>query len=174
MLQAQIDIVDEAGHTEESVTIVGSGQVSLGTRQAGGYLHANEAEPDFAVIAKDGDRLWIEVKQPNALRRDTGFLATGSLEVASSSDATLAFIAELQRYLKIARVVVRGELLSGSAVIHTAPSSLLRRARTSAARGMLEVSEQLERLRAQGKIDDQGNILVPWPDDMKPDSQTDL
>jgi len=25
MLQAQIDIVDEAGHTEESVTILGSG-----------------------------------------------------------------------------------------------------------------------------------------------------
>jgi len=85
MLQAQIDIVDEAGHTEESVTIVGSGRVSLGARQTGGYLHADEAAPDLAVIAQDGGRVSIEVKAANALQRDNAFLATGSSTFRSHS-----------------------------------------------------------------------------------------
>jgi hypothetical protein len=61
-----------------------------------------------------------------------------------------------------------------SVTIHTAPSSLLSRARASIARGTVEVAQELQRLREQGKIDEHGNILVPWPDDMKPDSPTDL
>ncbi|HEY4242311.1 MAG TPA: hypothetical protein VGM88_20980 [Kofleriaceae bacterium] len=36
------------------------------------------------------------------------------------------------------------------------------------------VREELAKLRAEGKIDEHGNILVPWPDDMRPDSETDL
>lgn len=74
MLQAQIEIVDEAGHTEESVTILGSGWVSLGMRETGGYLHADEAAPDLAVIAQDGTRVSIQVKVPNALQHDDAFL----------------------------------------------------------------------------------------------------
>ena len=31
-----------------------------------------------------------------------------------------------------------------------------------------------QRLRDQGKIDEHGNLLVPWPDDMQPGSTTDL
>jgi hypothetical protein len=74
----------------------------------------------------------------------------------------------------VKQVIVRGELLRGSAVIHTSPSSLVSRAQASAARGAVEVTQQLQRLHAQGKIDENGNVLVPWPDDMKAGSSTDL
>jgi hypothetical protein len=51
---------------------------------------------------------------------------------------------------------------------------LIARAQVSAKRGAAEVTEQLRRLRDQEKIDERGNILVPWPDDMKAGSSTDL
>jgi hypothetical protein len=69
---------------------------------------------------------------------------------------------------------VSGERMSGGAVIHSTSSSLVSRAQASAARGAVKVTQQLQRLRDQGKIDEHGNILVPWPDDMKPGSSTDL
>jgi len=53
-------------------------------------------------------------------------------------------------------------------------SSLIDRAQASAKRGAAEVAEQLRRLRDQGTIDDNGNILVAWPDDMNAGSSTDL
>ncbi len=174
MLQAQIEIVDEAGHTEESATILGSGRVSLGTRQTGGYLHADEAAPDLAVIVQEGARVSIEVKVANALQRDSAFIALGSLDLASVRNTTVAFIEQLRRYVKVKQIFVNGELLSGGAVIHSTTSSLVRRAQASAARGAVEVTQRLQRLRDQGKIDEHGNILVPWPDDMKPGSTTDL
>ena len=170
MLQAQIDIVDEAGHTEESVTILGSGRVSLGARQTGGYLHVDEAAPDLAVIVQDGSRVSLEVKVANALQRDNSFIALGHLDLATVRNNLLAFIEQSRRYLRVTQLDVNGELLCGNAVIHTTPSSLLRRARATAARGAIEVAQQLQRLRDQGKIDADGNVLVPWPDDMKPGS----
>lgn len=174
MLQAQIDIVDEAGHTEESVTILGSGRVSLGTRDTGGYLHADEAAPDLAVIAQNGAHVSIEVKAANSLQRDNNLMATGSFTLSFAQHALVAFILQLRRYVKIKQTVVNGELLSGGAVIHSTPSSLIGRARASIARGTIEVAQELQELRDQGKIDEHGNLLVPWPDDMKPDSSTDL
>jgi hypothetical protein len=174
MLQAQIDIVDEAGHTEESVTILGSGRVSLGTRQTGGYLHADEAAPDLAVIVHDGERISIDVKVANSLQRDNAFIAKGSFLFSFVQPAVVAFILQLRRYVKVKQTVVSGELMSGGAVIHSPPSSLVSRAHASIARGAIEVARELQELRDQGKIDEHGNLLVPWPDDMKPDSSTDL
>ncbi len=174
MLQAQIDIVDEAGHTEESMTILGSGRVSLGTRQTGGYLHADEAATDLAVIVQDGARVSIDVKVANALQRDNGFITQGALDLAPMRNTTVAFIEQLRRYVKVKQIFVNGELVRGGAVIHSTTSSLIRRAQASAARGAIEVTQRLQRLRDQGKIDEHGNILVPWPDDMKPGSSTDL
>jgi hypothetical protein len=178
MLQAQIDIVDEAGHTEESVTILGSGRISLGTRQTGGYLHADEAAPDLAVIIQDGARVSIEVKVANALQRDNVFMARGFLDLGPAQAGTVAFIEQVRRYVKVKQIFVSGDLLSGGAVIHSTPSSfpssLVRRAQASAAQGALEVTQELRRLRDEGKIDEHGNLLVPWPDDMKPGSSTDL
>src|SRR5882762_7931483 len=113
MLQAQIDIIDEAGHPEESVTIVGSGRVSLGRRETGGYLHADEAAPDIAVISHDGLRVLIEVKVANALQRDNGFLATGSFDLGPARDATVAFIEPFHRYVSVKQNIVHGELLRG-------------------------------------------------------------
>jgi hypothetical protein len=173
MLQAQIDIVDEAGHTEESVTIVGSGRVSLGQRPTGGYLHADEADTDLAVIVLDL-MLSINVKIKNALRLDTGLLAQGPLDLTDTRTDVSAVMEGLRRRLHVKQVLVNSELWSGGAVIHTIPSSLIARAEASAARGAIEVSQQLERLRDQGKIDERGNILVALPADMKPDSSTNL
>jgi hypothetical protein len=174
MLQAQIDIIDEAGRTEESVTIVGSGRISLGTRATGGHLHVDEAAPDLAMIAQDGARVSIEVKVANALQRDNAFIATGSLDLGQPGNATVAFVERLRRYVRVKQVNVNGELLRGAAIIHTTPSSLLRRAQASASQGAVEVTQQLQRLQQQGKIDERGNVIVPWPDDMSSDSTTDL
>jgi hypothetical protein len=174
MLQAQIDIVDEAGHTEESVTILGSGQVSLGTRETGGYLHADEAAPDLAVITQDGTSVSIDVKVANALQRDNVFIARGSFDLGPANQTTISFVEHIRRYVKVKQIFVNSELLSGGAVIHSTPSSLIARARASIARGAVEVAQELQELRDQGKIDEHGNLLVPWPDDMRPDSSTDL
>jgi hypothetical protein len=175
MLQAQIEILDEAGHTEESMTILGSGRVSVGTRQTGGYLHADEAATDLAVIVQDGPRVSIDVKVANALQRDNGFITQGSLDLAPMRNTAIAFIEQLRRYVKVKQIFVNGELLrGGGAVIHSTTSSLIRRAQASSAQGAIEVTQRLQRLRDQGKIDEHGNILVPWPDDMKPGSSTDL
>jgi len=74
----------------------------------------------------------------------------------------------------VKQIIVNGELLSGSAAIHSTSSSLVRRAQAAAARGAVEVTKELQQLRDQGKIDEHGNILVPLPDDMRPGSATDL
>ncbi|HET7501772.1 MAG TPA: hypothetical protein VFK02_12230 [Kofleriaceae bacterium] len=175
MLQARIDIVDETGHTEESVTILGSGRISVGPRPNGGYLHADEAGVDCAVVTQEGARLLIQVKSPNALQRDNAFIPCGELDLGPAQNTAIAFIQQLRRYLKVTQLVVSGELLSGGAVIHSgAQSSLSTRTRASIAQGALELATELQELRDQGKIDEHGNILVPWPDDMNPDSSTDL
>jgi hypothetical protein len=181
VLQAQIDILDEAGRPKESMTILGSGRVSLGKRQTGRYLHVDEAAPDLVVIRQDGTRVSIEVKASNVLQRDDVFVAKGSFELEPAHGEFLAFLEATRGYLlRVKQVVVRGELLCGSAIIHHAPSSpmpassLMDRAQASAKRGAAEVTEQLRRLRDQGKIDDHGNILVAWPDDMNAGSSTDL
>jgi hypothetical protein len=156
------------------MTIVGSARVSVGTRQAGGYLHADEAAPDLAVIVHDGTHVSIEVKVANALQRDGAFIGLGRLELAAARKGMVAFIEQLRRFIKVKQIFVTGELLSGNAVIHTTPSSLVSRAQALAARGAVEVEHQLQRLQDQGKIDAHGNILVPWPQDMLPGSSTDL
>jgi len=174
MLQAQIEIVDEAGRTEESMTILGSGRVSLGARQTGGYLHADEAATDLVVIIQEDARVSINVKVANAIECDSAFIAPGSVHHVSTHHAMVAFIEQARRYVKVKQIFVNGELLSGDAIIYYGPSSLVRRAQASAALGAIEVTKELQALRDQGKIDEHGKLLVPWPDDMKPGSSSDL
>lgn len=175
MLQAQIDIVDEAGHVEESMLIVGSGRVSIGTRPTGGYLHTDEAETDLIVVTRDGMQTLIQVKTGPASAPVPLFVEDGT-----TLRKHVSFIEALRRHLEIQQIFVAGALLQGNAIIQrVAPSgalssSLVRRAQASIARGTAEVTEQLQRLRGQGKIDEEGNVLVPWPDDMQPGSTTDL
>jgi len=59
-------------------------------------------------------------------------------------------------------------------VIRSTPSSLQSRLDEMALRGTQRVRDQLGRLQSQGKIDDAGDLLVPWPEDMKADSKTDV
>jgi hypothetical protein len=183
MLQAQIEIVDEAGRVEDAVTIVGSGQVSVGMRD-GSYLHADEAAPDLAVIQHTGSQVLIVVKCTDTLRQDDRYLARGAIDILRP---TLLIVPGLPgivepglpevrpRYLKIKPLHIEGtELLSGGAVIRSTPSSFQSRLDEMAARGTQRVRDQLDRLRAQGKIDAAGNALVPLPADMLSDSPTDV
>jgi hypothetical protein len=167
MLQAQIDIIDEAGHPEESVTIVGSGRVSLGTRATGGHLHTDEAETDLAVIVHDGTSVSIDVKQQNAHQPAMHV----KLEPGAARRDYEMFIAAVRRCLEVKQVFVDGDLLQGNAIIHKmAPaasissammsSPLVRRAQPLIAQGAAEVTREL---REQGKIDEHGDLIVPWP-----------
>ena len=178
VLQAQIEIIDELERTEDSVTIVGSGQVSLGMRN-GSYLHVNEAGladdggVDLALISHSGSQILVQVKAANALRQDNQYLALGPVNVAEAW--FVAVIERFQRVLKVRSLRVEGSaLLVGGAVIRSTPSTLQSRLDEMAVRGTQRVRAQLDRLHAQGKIDDAGNLLVPLPDDMKPGSTTDV
>lgn len=184
MLQAQIDIVDEAGHTEESMTILGSGRVSLGARETGGYLHADEIETDLAVIVQDGTSVSIDVKEQNA-HQPGAHIKLELVEPGAAPRQHVMFIETLRRRLEVRQVFVDGDLLQGNALFHTMvpaarvvpammSSSLIRRAQPLIAQGALEVTRELRELREQGKIDEHGDLIVPWPDDMRPDSPTDL
>jgi hypothetical protein len=125
MLLAQIEIVDETGHIEESMTIIGSGRVSLGRRQTGGYLHVDEIATDLAVIVQGGGRVSIEVKVENSLQHEATFVARGSLDLASAQNERLGFVEQVRRYVEVKQVFVSGELLSGSAIVRNmVPSSL--------------------------------------------------
>jgi hypothetical protein len=126
------------------------------------------------VITQDGGLLSIDVKVAGTLQRDNTFIARGSLNLSFAPHAVVAYILQLRRYVKVTQTVINGELMSGGAVIHSMPSSLIDRARATIAQGSIEVARELQELRDQGKIDELGNILVPLPDDMKPDSTTDL
>jgi hypothetical protein len=169
MLQAQIEIVDESGRTEESARILGSGRVSIGKRTTGGLLHVDEAESDYGSVVKDGAEVVVQLKSGSAR------YALDALHRAID-----VFLDEAVRHLKVTQVVADGDLLAGNAIIRTLPSSaplgssLVRRAQASAARGAVAVSQQLQRLRDQGKLDESDRLLVPLPADMKPGSQTDL
>jgi hypothetical protein len=178
MLQAQIEIVDEGGRTEDSVTIVGSGEVSLRMHN-GSYLHVDiaglvkDSTSELAVISHSGSEITVQVKAGNALRQGGRYLAPGAVDVAE-----VWFVAEIERFrrvLKVRTVWVKGSaLLAGGAVIRSTPSSLQSRLDEMALRGTQRVRDQLGRLQSQGKIDAAGDLLVPWPEDMKADSKTDV
>jgi hypothetical protein len=60
------------------------------------------------------------------------------------------------------------------AVIREQSSELVRQSLAAAEKGIVKVREHLARLRARGVIDEQGKLLVPFPEDMSPDSKTDV
>jgi hypothetical protein len=88
----------------------------------------------------------------------------------------VATIQAMKRQMRVRTIIVPGSSLVGTrgAVIRSQPSGLEAWAARSAAQGAVVVSDQLARLRAEGKIDENGKVLVELPDDMKPGSGTDV
>lgn len=173
LAQALIEIVDESGTTEDSVMIMGPGEISLGARD-GTYLHVDRASPDIAVILQTGDQLSIQIKLDDAIRQDEDFLAIGPIVVPGNTEF-IGFIQKLQRFVRVRSIMIEAALLTVNGVVfRTQRSRLQQLADRSIAVGRKQVTEQLARLRARQVIDARGNLLVPAPADMDPGSSTDL
>ena len=179
LTEAQIEIVDDEGRVEDRVRIVGSGEVALSTKgearlQAAG---SDPADIDAIIALRDGI-VTIEARKSEALRVKDEFLPLGEpRDVHQTPGAGLvALIVAVRRELRVRTVVDPSASLmtSDGAVIREEPSELIRQASAAAAKGIVKVHEHLARLRARGAIDEQGRILVPLPDDMNPESKTDL
>lgn len=175
LTEAEIEILDESGHVEDRVRIVGSGEVALATAGTPRLLLLAEglADIDAVIKLRDG-AVTIEAKKHQALHVDEGFLPMA--EPYAAQRAVIATLAAINRRLRVRTVQVpNSSLLSpDGAVIRDQPSTFEHWLSESAARGAAEVSEELASLRERGMIDEQGQTLVPFPEDMSPESKTDV
>jgi hypothetical protein len=150
LTEAQIEIVDEAGHVEDRVRIVGTGEVALATRGTSRLQLPSDdpAEVDAIIALRDG-MVTVEVKRQQVLRVDDTFLPVGKPRDVQRQ--LVALIAAVRRHLHVRTVVVpTSSMMSpGGVVIRYQPSELERWASAAAARG-------------------------PLPEDMNPESKTDL
>ena len=175
LTEAQIEIVDEAGHVEDRVRIVGTGEVALATKDRAWLQLPSEDPTDVdAIIALRDGFVVVEAKKPRALRVDEDFLPIA--QPRGVPDGLVALIAAVNRHLHVRTVEVpsASAMGPGGIVIREETSDFERWLDESAARGAAEVSEQLADLRARGMIDEHGKLLVPFPEDMNPDSKTDV
>jgi hypothetical protein len=175
LTEAQIEIVDDAGHVEDRVRIVGTGEVALATKGTSRLQMTSDDPTDVdAVITLRDGAVTIEAKKHQALHVDGVFLPMEKPRQVQQQ--LIAFIAAVKRHLHVRTVVARTASLMGpgGVVIRDEPSELEQWLSAAAARGAVKVSEQLTRLRARGIIDDQGKLLVPFPEDMNPESKTDV
>lgn len=175
LTEAQIEIVDDAGHVEDRVRIVGTGEVALATNGTSRLQVITEgpAEIDAIIRLRDGF-VTIEAKKPDALRVNDAFLPMA--QPRDIQRALIAFIYAARRHLHVRTIEDPSSSLMSpaGAVIREQPSELVRQAAAAAAKGIAKVQEHLARLRERGAIDEQGKLLVPFPEDMKPESKTDL
>jgi hypothetical protein len=175
LTEAQIEIVDDAGNVEDRVRIVGTGEVALATTDRAWLQLTPEDPADVdAIIALRGGSVTIEAKKDQALRVDDEFLPRATPR--DVPQGLTALIAAVRRTLRVRTLEVpNASLMSpGGAVIREETSEFERWLSESAARGAAKVSEQLADLRTRGMIDEHGNLLVPLPEDMNPDSKTDV
>jgi hypothetical protein len=154
---------------------VGAGEVALATAGSPRLQLFSEGAADIDAVIKllDG-AVTIEAKKHQALRVDEGFLPMA--EPYAAQRAVIATLAAVNRRLRVRTVQVPNAsvMSAGGMVIREQPSSFEHWLSESAARGAAEVSEELTSLRERGMIDGQGRLLVPLPEDMSPDSKTDV
>lgn len=175
LTEAQIEIVDETGHVEDRVRIVGTGEIALATKDRAWFQLTSDDPADVdAIIALHGGSVTVEARKPKALRVDDAFLPMA--QPRGVPRVLVALIAAVKRTLRVRTVELPTASLMtpGGAVIREETSDFERRLSESVARGAAKVSEQLADLRARGMIDEQGKLLVPLPEDMRPDSKTDV
>jgi hypothetical protein len=96
--------------------------------------------------------------------------------VTLDKEAFVEWLEVIKRKMRVRTITVPGSTLLGGrgAVIRSQPSELEAWTAQSATRGAAVVTEELARLRAEGKIDENGKVLVELPNDMKPGSGTDV
>src|SRR5689334_15199975 len=173
LAEAQVEIVDDADEVSDRVRIVGSGEIGLATKGRCELQvvssEGGRAQPDMVIVLRDG-AAFVEVKAPGKLHVNGKEL--GRAERLAVDRELIVHIATMHRRLRVRTTfLANASLLSpAGAVIRTTPSQLEAWAMHAAARGALEVTEELARLRANGSIDENGKLLVPFPADMKPDS----
>jgi hypothetical protein len=175
LTEARIEIVDDTGQVEERVRIVGTGEVALATKGTSRLQMTSDdpADVDAIIRLRDG-AVTVEARKHQALRVDDAFLP---VERPRNVHQQLnALIVAVRRHLHVRTVVNPTSSLMGGtgAVIREQPSELVRQASVAAEEGIAKVNEHLARLRARGVIDDQRRLLVPLPEDMNPESKTDL
>ena len=170
LTEAQIEVFDDQGQVHERVRIVGDGEVALddATLRA-----TDEGDTPDAVIRLRNGVVTFEAKIP------TKVLVNGrviSARVTLDKEAFVEWLEVIKRKMRVRTITVPGSTLLGGrgAVIRSQPSQLEAWAAQSSAQGARVVAEQLARLRAEGKIDENGKVLVELPDDMKPGSGTDV
>ena len=175
LTEAQIEIVDETGNVEDRVRIVGTGEVALATTGTSWLQLPSDApaEIDAVITLRDGT-VMIEAKKFEALRVDDEFLPMA--KPRDVQRGLVALIAAVRRHLHVTTVEVpTSSLMSpAGAVIREQSSEFVRQSSAAIAKGVIRMREQLAQLRARGAIDEQGRLLVPFPEDMRPDSKTDV
>lgn len=177
LTEARIEIVDLTGHVEDRVSIIGKGEVGLSTKGRCEFQAMSpgrpDVNPDVVIVLRDGD-VYVQVKAAGTLQVNGKDLAIA--ERTNVRDEWVASIGIVERRLHVRTVVLAtASLLSAAgAVIQSKPSQLEAWSARAATRGGRKVSEHLARLRAKGSIDENGNLLVAVPEDMKPDSPTDV
>lgn len=178
LAQAQIEIVDDAGETQDRVLIVGAGEVELAT-QGRCELRVVLPEragpsPDVLIALRDGAVI-VEAKAPGTLQVNGKALDCAE-RLAVDRELIAQILTAMHRHLRVraTRLTTASLLSPAGAVIRTKPTPLEAWSTRAAARGARKVSEHLARLRASGTIDENGQLLVPLPADMNPDSSTDV
>jgi hypothetical protein len=174
LTEARIEIVDETGWVEDRVRIVGTGEVALATKgEARLQVTSDSADVDAVIALRDGS-VTIEARKPEALRVDDEFLPLA--KPRDCHQALVALIVAVRRQVRVTTIVDPSASLmtSAGAVIRDQPSDLEHWASAAATRGAAKVSAHLARLRARGVIDENGKLLVPLPEDMDPESKTDV
>src|SRR5262245_8275854 len=79
LTEAQIEIVDDAGHVEDRVRIVGTGEIALTTKDGPRLQMASDAPADVdAVIRLRDGAVTIEARKDQALRVDDAYLPMAS------------------------------------------------------------------------------------------------
>ena len=106
LTEAQIELLDEAGHVEDRVRIVGAGEVTLATRgEPRLQVTAGEPADVDAVIALRGGVVTIEVKKHRVLRvNDELLISTRSFSPGRSLVPSLFWIQMLNWPLSLVRV----------------------------------------------------------------------
>jgi hypothetical protein len=175
LTEAQIEIVDDSGQVEDRVRIVGNGEVALATKGTSRFQLTSDdpADVDAIIRLRDG-AVTVEARKHQALRVDDAFLP---MEKPRDVHQQLrALVVAVRRHLHVTTAVVPTSSLmgSGGVVIRDQPSELARQAAAAAAKGVARMNAHLDRLRARGAIDDRGRLLVPFPEDMNPESKTDV
>lgn len=183
---ACIELVDDLGHAEDTVTMVGSGaSVSLQEDdQHRVSMNAFRSAADIAWVSLRGDgTVEVEIVRRDAFMPGHPPLGSGRLHVAVASKIEL-WLDAVKKYIRVRSVTADLQELRGCEVLavvfrpaditDTESAALRSWAEGTMREGMEQVQARLDRLRRAGLIDENDRRVVDLPADMLPTSRTDV